>query len=50
MDHSNPFTISFGMEPSQYIERIVQLEEIEGAFTAEVPSNRIFITDSVNIR
>ena len=45
--NNNPFTISFGMEPSQYIERIVQIEEIESTFTAEMPSSRIFMITGV---
>ena len=43
----NPFTISFGMEPSQYIERFSQLEEIESTFLSEEPASRIFMISGV---
>ena len=32
---NNPFTLSFGKKPVQYISRIAQTERIIGDFTAE---------------
>ena len=43
----NPFSIAFGMEPQQYIERLSQIDEIENTFLAEQPSNRVFMITGV---
>lgn len=43
---NNPFTLSFGKKPVQYISRIAQTERIIGDFTAEESPNQIYmITD-----
>ena len=44
---SNPFTLSFGMKPTQYISRVTQTDEIIESFTAEVPSGRVFMITGV---
>ena len=40
---SNPFSISFGLEPKEYISRHQQTDRIIDAFTEESPSNHTFI-------
>lgn len=40
---NNPFTLSFGKKPLQYISRIMQTNQIIESFNAEIPSNQIFI-------
>ena len=37
---SNPFTLSFGKKPAQFISRITQTNEIVENFRADVPSNQ----------
>ena len=44
---NNPFTLSFGKKPVQYISRISQTNQIIDSFTAEVPSNQIFMITGV---
>lgn len=44
---NNPFTLSFGKKPVQYISRITQTNQIIGNFMAEVPSNQIFMITGV---
>lgn len=44
---SNPFTLSFGKKPLQYISRIVQTNQITEDFCAAVPSNQIFMITGV---
>ena len=39
----NPFTLSFGKKPLQYISRISQTAEIIDNFTARQPSNQIYM-------
>lgn len=44
---NNPFTLSFGKKPLQYISRISQTRQIIDNFTAEIPSNQIFMITGV---
>lgn len=44
---NNPFTLSFGKRPVQYISRITQTNQIINNFMAEVPSNQIFMITGV---
>lgn len=44
---SNPFTLSFGKKPAQFISRITQTNEIIENFKAEVPSNQIYMITGV---
>lgn len=43
----NPYTISFGKKPMQYISRISQTEEILENFQEENPSNQIYMITGV---
>lgn len=40
---SNPFTLSFGKSPEEYISRIEQTDEIVSTFCDEHPSNQVFM-------
>lgn len=44
---NNPFTLSFGKKPLQYISRIAQTNEIIDNFSAEMPSNQIYMLTGV---
>ena len=44
---NNPFTLSFGKKPLQYISRIMQTNQIIESFNAEIPSNQIFMNTGV---
>lgn len=44
---SNPYTIIFGKEPAQMIERPVQLDQIISDFTAEEPSSQAYVITGV---
>lgn len=44
---NNPFTLSFGKKPVQYISRITQTNEIIDTFNAELPSNQIYMITGV---
>lgn len=44
---NNPFTLSFGKKPLQYISRIAQTNQIIESFEAENPSNQIFMITGV---
>lgn len=46
-NNDNPFSIAFGMEPPQYIERLSQMDEINNTFMAATPSNRVFMITGV---
>ncbi|MBR0419937.1 MAG: ATP-binding protein [Erysipelotrichaceae bacterium] len=39
----NPFSITFGIEPQNYIERIKESQKIISEFSAEIPSNCVYI-------
>lgn len=44
---SNPFTLSFGKKPLQYISRISQTNQILTTFTDKQPSNQIYMVTGV---
>ena len=44
---NNPFTLSFGKKPLQYVSRISQNSEILENFTAAAPSNQIYMITGV---
>ena len=44
---ANPFTLSFGMEPLQYISRFSQTDEIVSTFTSESPSTMVYMISGV---
>lgn len=44
---NNPFTLSFGKKPLQYVSRISQTNEITENFSAEIPSNQIYLITGV---
>ena len=44
---NNPFTLSFGKKPVQFISRITQTNEIVENFKADVPSNQIYMLTGV---
>lgn len=39
----NPFTISFGKKPQQYISRPVETDRILNTFDEEIPTNQVFM-------
>ena len=43
----NPFTLSFGKKPLQYISRISQTENIIDTFCDETPSSQVFLISGV---
>lgn len=45
--NSNPFTLSFGMEPVQYISRFSQRNEIIDAFVSDNPSSYVYMITGV---
>lgn len=44
---NNPFTLSFGKKPLQYVSRISQMQEIVENFNNETPSNQIYMITGV---
>ena len=44
---TNPFTLSFGMEPNQYISRFSQTNEVIEAFTSENPSSYVYMITEI---
>lgn len=44
---NNPFTLSFGKKPLQYVSRIAQTNEVIDNFEAEMPSNQIYMITGV---
>ena len=44
---NNPFSLSFGKKPLQYISRISQTNQILETFRSAVPSNQIFMITGV---
>ena len=44
---SNPFTLSFGKKPMQFISRLTQTGEIIDTFQSETPSNQIYMLTGV---
>lgn len=43
----NPFTLSFGKKPLQYISRISQTNQIVETFRSENPANQLFMITGV---
>lgn len=43
----NPFTLSFGKKPYEYISRISVTDEILGNFTADYPSSQVYMLTGV---
>ena len=43
----NPFTLSFGKKPLQYISRISQTNQIVETFRSENPVNQLFMITGV---
>ena len=44
---TNPFTLSFGTEPNQYISRFSQTNEVVEAFTSEKPSTYVYMITGI---
>lgn len=44
---NNPFTLSFGKKPLQYVSRISQTREIVAQFNDQTPSNQIYMITGV---
>ena len=44
---TNPFSVSFGTEPANYISRFIQTDEVIEAFTADNASDHIFMITGV---
>lgn len=44
---NNPFTLTFGRKPYEYISRILQTDEILNDFEAEYPSNQVYMLTGV---
>ncbi len=44
---NNPFTLSFGKKPAQFISRIAQTNEIMEAFSSSEPSSQIYMLTGV---
>ena len=47
MAMNNPFTLSFGKKPLQYVSRVSQTQEIMENFNRETPSNQIYMITGV---
>ena len=43
----NPFTLSFGKKPTQFISRLAQTTEILSDFTASIPSSQLYMLTGV---
>lgn len=44
---NNPFTLSFGKKPLQYVSRVSQTQEIMENFNGDTPSNQIYMITGV---
>ena len=44
---NNPFTLSFGKKPLQYVSRISQTNAITENFSAEIPTNQLYLITGV---
>ena len=44
---SNPFTLQFGIEPNQYINRLSPMDKILDTFRSENPSTRLFLISGI---
>lgn len=45
--YENPYTLTFGIKPDQYISRVQQTEEIIGTLESENPSVRVYLISGV---
>lgn len=45
--YENPYTLTFGIKPDQYISRVQQTEEIIGTLQSENPSVRVYLISGV---
>ena len=45
--YENPYTLTFGIKPNQYISRVQQTEEIIGTLQSENPSVRVYLINGV---
>ena len=45
--YENPYTLTFGIKPNQYISRVQQTEEIIGTLQSENPSVRVYLISGV---
>ena len=43
----NPFTLSFGIKPVEYISRMVQTDNVVSGFTSEPPTTHVFMITGV---
>ncbi len=43
----NPFSLSFGIEPTKYISRLSQINDIISAFSSNVSENRVYMLTGV---
>lgn len=46
--YENPYTLTFGIKPNQYISRVQQTEEIIGTLQSENPSVRVYLISGVH--
>lgn len=44
---SNPFTLSFGKEPTEFISRLTKTNEIVEDFTSEDPVSQVYMITGV---
>ena len=44
---ANPFTLQFGIEPNQFINRLSPTEKILDTFRAELPATRLFLISGI---
>ncbi len=45
--YENPYMLTFGVKPSQYISRVQQMEQIIGTFKSEKPSINVYLISGV---
>lgn len=45
--YENPYMLTFGVKPSQYISRVQQMEQIIGTFNSEKPSINVYLISGV---
>ena len=43
----NPYSLNFGIEPSQYINRISAANDVINTFSSDIPSNSVFMIEGV---
>ena len=47
MSGTNPFTLTFGQKPTEFISRNEQIEKVIGSFNMETASNRVYMISGV---